>query len=236
MRMNRTTVGLACMMAVLMLAVLGGCGEQAQEMSGDLPDIMDEGGAPVGAAAPDGGEAAEIPDSAETLADVIGSFTMPTSFRMTVEHDGETQTMAMAMSGDQATKMRVEHDTPQGTEVFIMNFDGGEMISYNATEKSGFRFPIGEAEAGDAPQPWEDYDAAARVVGSEEIDGVDCWIVEIGEEAGTAWIGKRDGLMRKVEDGESVTTFTISDLNAVPDSVFEVPGDVEIGEMPMGAG
>ena len=97
MRTNRTTMGLACLIAVLALTVLGGCGEQEQEISGDLPEMMDEAGAPVGEEMP--GESAEIPDSAETLADVMASFTMPSSFRMTVEHNGETQNMAMAMNG-----------------------------------------------------------------------------------------------------------------------------------------
>ena len=97
--------------------------------------------------------------------------------------------------------------------------------------------PVGEEEAADAPMPYEDYDEEAKVTGSEEINGVDCWVVETAEmgaegETATVWIGKKDGLMRQVEHGEDVTTFTISDVNAVDASVFEVPDDVTIEEMP----
>lgn len=227
MRIDSTRLGWACVvMAVLVLGALGGCGEQAPDMEPVMIDDIDDPGV---------AEPAEIPEDAETMADVLGSFTMPTSFRMTVEEDGMSQSMALKMDGDQAAKMRIEHESPQGVEVMIMDFEGGQMISYNADTKEGFSVPISEEEAADAPMPWEDYDESFRIVGSEEINGVDCWVVETtDEEDMRAWIGKADGLMRQVQDGDEIVTFVIDDLNAVPDSEFEVPSDVEISDMTMG--
>ncbi len=227
MRIDSTKLGWACVViAVLMLGALGGCGEQTPDVEPVMIDDMDDPGV---------AEPADIPEDAETMADVIGSFTMPTSFRMTV-HDGDmTQSMSMKMDNEQATKMRVEHESPQGVEVMIMDFEGGQMISYNTTTNEGFSVPISEEEAADAPMPWDEYDETFKIVGSEEINGVDCWIVETDEEEDMrAWIGKADGLMRQIQEGEEIITFSIDDVSAVPDSEFEVPGDVEISDMMMG--
>lgn len=232
-------VGLACVAAMLLLVLLAGCGEQAGETDGELPTVTDDMDAvdqPVPDTGADAG-AADIPESAETLADVVDSFTMPSSFRMTVAEGDNTQTMAMKMDGPKAAKMRVENEGPEATEVFIMDFENGEMISYNTGTSEGFRIPISEEEAADAPKPWDEYDETAKVTGSEEINGVDCWVVEMSpegaEDVATVWIGKRDGLMRQVQDGEQVTTFSITEINEVPESTFEVPDEIEISEMPV---
>jgi len=227
-----------CVVVVMMFGVLGGCGEQAQETDVDVP-MVDEPGAGLEPGETTPGEepaTAAIPDSAETLADVVDSFTMPSSFRMTVDEGGETQTMVMMMDGDQAAKMRMEQEGPDASEVMIMDFAGGQMISYNTGTNEGFRLPISEEEAADAPKPYSDYDEAAKVTGSEEIDGVDCWVLEtttMGQDEGLAqvWIGKKDGLMRQAKQGEEIATLTISDINSVPESEFEVPDDIEISDM-----
>ncbi len=239
MRIDSTKLRWAVvLMAALIVGVLGGCGEQAQETDAEAPVVIDEDLGPDGDG-PTDDTTAEIPETAETMADITGSFTMPTSFRMTVEEGEMSQSMAMKMDGEQATKMRIEHDGEQGTEIMVMDFEGGEMVSYNTETMQGFSVPITDEEAADAPMPWDEYDETAEVVGSEEINGVDTWIVETeqpgmdGETSeATVWIGKEDGLMRQVRQGEETVKFTISDVNSVPDDAFEVPGDVEISEMP----
>lgn len=243
--MRRDWMKLVGMLALagLMAGALAGCGEQAQEADTDMPIVVDDEGAGVTdeSASDEGAASAEIPDSAETLADVVGSFTMPTSFRMTVSDGQHSQTMAIMLEGEQATMMRVEQEGAEGSDVMIMDFAGGEMFSFNTGANEGFRMPISAEEAADAPMPYEDYDEDAKITGSEEINGVDCWVVETAEmgsgaETATVWIGKKDGLMRQVKQGEEITTFTISDVNAVDESVFEVPEDVDIEEMPQMGG
>jgi hypothetical protein len=120
----------------------------------------------------------------------------------------------------------------------VMDFDAGEMVSYNTETMEGFSVPVSDQEAADAPMPWEEYDEDANVTGSETVNGVECWVVETaaGPEGQTAtvWIGKEDGLMRQIKQGEETITFTIEDVNSVPDSEFVVPDDVEVQEMPAG--
>jgi hypothetical protein len=224
------------LMAALLVA-LGGCGEQAEETDSPVM-IEDDPGMEVEAPAEDAPQS-EIPETAETMADITGSFTMPGSFRMTVDQGEMTQSMAMKMDDEQASKMRIEHESEQGTEVMVMDFEGGKMVSYNVQTKKGFSVPITDEEAADAPMPYEDYDENAKVTGSEEINGVDTWVVETeqpgpdGETSvATVWIGKEDGLMRQIKQGDETVTFTITDVNDVPDDAFEVPEDVEISEMP----
>ncbi len=239
MRINSTNLRCtSVLVAALIIGVLGGCGEQAQDVDEEMPVITDDLEPDNGDAAPDGTASQDVPDDAETMADVVGSFTMPTSFRMTVEDEqGTAQTMAMKMDGEQATKMRVEHEAPEGAQVMIMDFEGGQMVSYDPSANEGFSMPVSDEEAADAPMPWDDYEETAEIVGSEEINGVDTWIVETGPEGpegetATVWIGKDDGLIRQVRQGEETLTFTISDVNSVPDDAFEVPDDVEISDMP----
>jgi len=243
MRSDSKKLGWAfVLMAALLVAVLGGCGEQAQEQqdeTGEAAVIIEDDAGMENGAATDESTPAEIPENAETMADIAGSFTMPSSFRMTVEQGDMSQTMAMKMDGEQASKMRIEHQGQQGTEVMVMDFEGGQMVSYNTDTKKGFSVPISDEEAEQAPMPYEDYDESAKVTGSEEINGVDCWVVETeqpgpdGETStATVWIGKKDGLMRQMKQGDETVTFTISDVNDVPDDAFNVPDDVEISEMP----
>jgi hypothetical protein len=225
-------------MAALMIGVLAGCGEQTEQVE-ETPVVVDDIEAEVGAEGDEATTDTEIPEDAETMEDVVGSFTMPTSFRMTIEQNGNMQSMAMKMDGEQATKMRIEQDTPQGTEVMVMDFDGGEMVSYNSETKEGFSVPVSEQEAADAPMPWDEYDQDAKVTGSETINGVECWVVETDaagpeEESATVWIGKEDGLMRQIKQGEETVNFTIEDVNSVPESEFVVPDDIEVTEMPAG--
>ncbi len=237
MRRYQLVLGCVTVATLLVMGLMGGCGEKPQEtdmieppMSVDQPP---DGGPPAGADTP----AADIPAGAETLSDVLGSFQMPTSFVMTVtESSGEAAEepgarIAMKMDGEQAAKMRMEEEG--GAEVLILDMEASTMYSYNTSTNEGFKMPLAEEEAQDAPAPWGDYDPEAKVVGSEEMDGVDCWVVEVtGDDGpGKMWIGKRDGLMRKAEGPDGSAVFSYTDIDAVADSEFEVPEGIELADM-----
>lgn len=233
MRVNSTKFQRACViMAALAFVVLSGCAKQAQDVDMSMSDD----------AGPES-STTEIPENAETLADVIDSFSMPSSFRITMEEGDNQQVMAMMMDGEQATKMRVENTTAEGTEIMIMDFEAGQMLSYNTGTNEGFSMPVTSEQTGTPPAPWEDYDESTAVTGSETINGVDTWVVEMEQPDAsgetitvTAWIGKEDGLTRQVKQGEKIVTMNISDVNSVPESDFKVPSDVEMTEMPMMGG
>ncbi len=240
--MGRYQLVSSCVVIVALFAaaLMGGCGEkpQAREAGEVMPT---PGPTESGEAPPAEGEAAaaDIPESAEKLGDVMGSFTMPSSFVMTVKESeaeaaGEAgQTMTFKMDGARAARMRMQEESAEGTEVMILDFENGVMLSYNTGSGHGFKFPIGEEEVEEVPAPWEDYDPEHKVLGGETIDGVDCWIVEVtsDEGPGKMWIGKQDGLMRKAEAPDGMAVFTITEVDSVPDSAFEVPEGIELSDM-----
>jgi len=238
MRTGWVVLGCLAVVALMLMGTLAGCGEKPQ--TSDIVEVPtpetapgvtpDEGGA--------GAPAADIPESAETLADVLGTFQIPSSFVMTVTTEGEEEaqrsgTMTVKMAGPQMARMRMEEEGDEGSEVMIMDFENKVMTSYNTTTNEGFQFPISDEEAADAPDPTEGYNPEFRVLGSETIDGVDCWIVEVtGEQGeGKMWIGKADGLMRKAEEAGGTQTMSYTDINEVPDSAFEVPAGVTLTDM-----
>lgn len=236
MRTGWVVPGCLAIVALLVMGVLGGCGEKPQTtdvvevpMPDDVPGVS-----------PEDAGAADIPESAETMAEVLGTFQIPSSFVMTVtttsgegEETSQSGTMTVKMDGPRMATMRMEEVGEEGSEVMIMDFAGKVMTSYNTATNEGFQFPISDEEAADAPDPTEGYNPEFKILGSETIDGVDCWIVEVtGDQGeGKMWIGKRDGLMRKAEAPEGTQTMAYSDINEVPDSAFEVPAGVELTDM-----
>lgn len=236
MRRNHVVLGLLVLVSLVVCAAFIGCPgpEEPEE-----PAVTSE---PIEVRTEEqqeaSGEGAETADGAEELGDVLEGFEMPSSFVMTMkeaEAEGPGRKMAMKMDGEKASKVRIEQETASGTEVTIMDLEDEVMYSYDTASNEGMKLPMQAGAAQDAPvEPWEGYEAGYKIVGSETMDGVDCWIVEITEEgkAGTVWIGKQDGLMRRVESPGETMTMTITDVNSVPDSEFEVPEDIEIGEMP----
>ncbi len=238
MRIGSVTLGCLAVVALLLIGVMAGCGEKPDtgEVSIPTPEtapgtVPDEGSAQA--------PAADIPESAETMADVLETFQIPSSFVMTVttqaegEEPEQSGTMTVMMDGPQMAKMRMEEEGEEGSEVMIMDFEGNVMISYNTATKEGFQFPLNEDEAENVPDVTEGYNPDYRILGSETVDGVDCWIVEVtGEEGeGKMWIGKADGLMRKAEAPEGTQIMSYTDINEVSESVFDVPEDIELADM-----
>lgn len=229
MRRNHVVAGTLVLFGLVVCVALIGCpgSEQPEEqaVTTEPVEVRTE-------------EQPEPADGAEELGDVLDAFEMPSSFVMTMKEadaEGPGRKMAMKMDGEKATKVRIEQETASGTEVMIMDLEDEVIYSYDTASNEGMKLPMQAGAAQDAPvEPWEQYEAGYKIVGSETMDGVDCWIVEITQEGetGRAWIGKQDGLMRRVEAPGETMTITIADVNSVPDSEFEVPAGIEISEMP----
>ena len=76
------------------------------------------------------------------------------------------------------------------------------------------------------------------IVGSEVVDGKDCWVVEASAEGVSTkyWIWKEKGFPVKVEvdtaEGKTTMEYKNIDFGNIPDSEFELPAGVQIMEMP----
>jgi hypothetical protein len=74
------------------------------------------------------------------------------------------------------------------------------------------------------------FDGQSPVVGTDEVNGMKCVRVDVKDrdgKPGTIWISIQYGLVCKYETRGSVT-FTYDQLNAVPDSEFELPAGAKV--------
>ena len=66
-------------------------------------------------------------------------------------------------------------------------------------------------------------------VTNDTVDGLACWKVATAE--GAAWMDKNYGLPRQMESGGKVTKLKYEAINAVPDSVFQLPAGTKVQDM-----
>ncbi|MEA3401337.1 MAG: hypothetical protein U9R79_08885 [Armatimonadota bacterium] len=233
MRAAKTVLVLA--VALVGTAAMMGCPKKAPEaeeegiMPGELPG---EAGAPEGEPGAAAGEA-------KTMADIVGHW--PSSFVMDVyteDASGEkhTATMTMMMGEGGVSKIKIEPTDEPG--VMVMDNEEKVMYSWDPDQGRGVRValtePDAEAEAQAPANPYDDVDPDAPIIGSETVDGVECWTVETsaGEgETEKVWIAKDDGLYRKMQSGDTTFTYEYSQVGEVPASTFEVPEDVEFMDL-----
>lgn len=244
---HRALARWVCVSVSATLLVLSGCGEPPQRSRPDTHGTLDRSGASADGGTADSGDLAsegqpaQVPDriapaetepapgDVRTVADLKSTFTMPSSFRMEVLEQGTVRKVAMQTDGRLITRLCAEtHSEEMGHWITIANFDEKEMVSWQPETGRGTRQRL---TSSDNTSPWDGYPLSAPVVGSDTIDGVECWRLDLSEQAGgVMWIGKEDGLMRREEAGGEITRFVVSDINSVPDSVFDVPDGLELQE------
>jgi hypothetical protein len=85
----------------------------------------------------------------------------------------------------------------------------------------------------EAANPYEDVDLATEIAGEDVVDGVECWVTETTKDDTQVrtWWGKDDGLMRRVESGDTVSLFEYEQIGSVPESEFELPEGMTVKEM-----
>ncbi|MGD9494806.1 MAG: hypothetical protein AB7Y46_00720 [Armatimonadota bacterium] len=219
--------------AFVTLALIGGCARQAEEpqvvqpppnVAAQSPDLEEPQ-----AAAPSGGE--------HTLGQVMATIKRPTSFVMIVVRSEGTDApppgarITMRMDGDKLAQMRTEDEN--GQRVMIVDLIEDVVYIYDTSTNQGLRLPSDEQRPTEAPDPYEAYKPELRILGSEEIERIDCWVVETasGQSEGKMWVGKQDGLMRQIQSPELTAVYRYTQINSVPDSAFEVPPGITMSEM-----
>jgi len=146
----------------------------------------------------------------------------------------EPYTMKEWVKGD---KLKMEM-TIEGTTT-IMIFNGQDMYMYYPDENYAMKMTFGEddtySSALDETESMGDYDPI--LVGSEMVDGKDCYVFEYSAEgAGTKmWLWKQYGLPVKMTmtDSSGTTTMLYKNysFNNIADSEFELPAGVEVIDM-----
>jgi len=230
--MSKTTQTVAVVTClVLLTVVLAGCTKAQPPAAG--PGPMPAAGPPVPQAAAPAGEAGVEPG---TLAEAVAVREGLQSYEMTIAIPDEKEiTQLVKLENGELVGVKV---IVAGDEWMLMDKAEGVIYAYSPELETVMKMAMegGEDEGTEMPTiDVDSFDADAAIVGSETIDGVDCWVVDtiVKEEGNEAkvWVGKQDGLLRQAEAEDKVIKFTYDKINAVPDSEFELPEGIEILDM-----
>jgi len=170
----------------------------------------------------------------DKLGKLLGSVHPPSSYEMKIippaGRDAQTVTTIMKMAGRKPLKMKVVHDEGWA----ITDLEAKVMYIYSNDQDMVMKMPLGQGEEGNVPDSNENVDLEATIAGSGNVDGVDCWLIstQVTGHSTKVWVGKKDGLPRKVEAPEGVTKVEYSRINQIPDSEFALPAGVKVMEMP----
>lgn len=158
-----------------------------------------------------------------------------TSYQMTFRTSaGQTMTQFLQLAEGKPVKTKTF--TPRGW--VIMHMADKVMYMGSSARPAVMKMAIDEQQSQKQQGPQapdvESYDKQAPVVSKETIDGVTCYRFDVTEEdgsKGSVWIGDQYALIRKAERGGETINFSYDQINAVPDSEFEVPKDAKIMDM-----
>lgn len=123
------------------------------------------------------------------------------------------------------------------TVVIIFNPEEKVMYMYYPAQKMATKSALDSNMVPDSPlgEASNILDYSPNIVGTETIDGKDCAVVAYempGEGNVKMWIWKDKGFPLKMEMTANGSTTTIEygniDFSDIPDSVFELPDDVQI--------
>ena len=178
------------------------------------------------------------PTTAESLSDILAKAGGVTGLQCDVVYTTSEGTETVKMYWEEG-KMRMETTVEGESVIMIFREDTEELImiypAQNAAYVMSFTAPEDETPVEESEGIPTD---TAEVIGTEVVDGKLCTVVQYTEGVSTvkAWIWTQYGIPLKVQvttDGEVTTTeFKNVVVGDVPNSLFEVPPEVEIITMP----
>jgi len=225
MRKTVQTVGLAVIM-LLVVVLLAGCPKAPP---------AGEGVGPPPARATTGPPAGQAVSEPGTLAEALKVRAALTSYEVTMTiPEGETVTQVVKLEAGEPVRMKIEQE--EGW--VIMDIAEKVMYMYSPEADGVLKMPmdVGEgAEEMPVVGP-ENFETDVPILGSDTLDGVECWVVETllleeKDEASKVWIDKEYGLLRQAQQGEEIVKFEYDKINEEPYSAFELPEGVEVMDM-----
>lgn len=161
------------------------------------------------------------------------------SFDSTITVGEQTVIAHHAVKGK---KMRQEMSAAGAETVLLIDGTAGTAYMLMPDEKMAIKMDFSQAtEQVDDPGEWVDsLPPSTRQIGTETIDGKEAAVYEVteGSNKGKFWLWTERGLPLKIEaeapEGQVSVQFTNYQFGSVPDSLFELPPDTEVMEMPAG--
>lgn len=222
MRKNKIISGLVAVLAIaVLLAGCGGGGNQSNETTSSGTT----------ASTATSTTQATSGDSLSALLTKAQSVSAVKYTQVITPSGGTPMTQVVSVKKN---KMRMEMSFQGVSSIGLVDLDTQTMYVYMPAQNMAMKVTMDQASK---PATQEVSSIAAnspKKVGSETIDGIACDVYEYNFENGTAkmWISKDHGLPVRVENTvEGIeTTFEYKnyDFSDIPDSMFELPGGVQI--------
>lgn len=225
------------LMSMVVFTLFYGCSKPSPAAPADLPPVAE---APTTPAEP---PAAEVTDK-DGILKLLGE--SPDVMKKGISYDyvmmvGEQQTMTSKFSY-KGENIRMEGLDPSNPSLMITK--GKELFIINPQEKTGFKMSTeleGDANPTGDVKPEESMDKdSLNVVGKEDVNGEPCYVVLTKNVADDSemklWLHQKYGIMMKMESQSSEGKVLIEVKNLkvgdIPDSLFEIPSDIKMMEMP----
>lgn len=209
------------LVGILIIALLAvGCGKKQEEATSNQP-------MPPLTPAPVAGE------GANALGDLLKKQSDLTSYVMLMDSGKMKSNYSVKLANGKPVAMKMQTSK---TDWVIIRMDKKMQYIYNPAMKSVMAMPMTGVgpQSGLAKAP--DADALKALAGmktsSEMVDGVDTLKVSNADGSKVYWVEKEHGLPVQVKDGAQTLKFKYEQINAVPDSEFEVPTGTKIQQMP----
>jgi len=165
------------------------------------------------------------------LSDVRDDLDLPASFEASLSGSWGDYDLpdrfAMQLEGGRPVRYRAEH----GPFVTLIDVSGREMLVFAPEEGEALRTDVGDALEDMALLTLGAKGSDARIVGRETVDDAECWIVHPSDGSTRFWIGREDGLVRRVEGDLGSLSLAYTRVNAVPAEEFELPEGTTVREM-----
>lgn len=225
MKLNNLTL---LALFVLILTVALGCGAAPAEKSVD-----DSGSEPVPEST-DGEAAADADDRGgigQQLAALLDGVKPPRSYEMNSVPPAGQPPMSMIVKMGEKNPVKIKSVHEDGW--MLVDLEKGGTYAYEPSENIIINMPTGTGAEAQSLNPSDLVHPDTKVLGTERVDGVKCWVVEskVGPMESKVWIGTRDGLPRQFETDEGLTKFVYTRVNEVPDSEFDLPDGIQVMDM-----
>lgn len=158
------------------------------------------------------------------------------SYVQVMDMGGRQIKQAMKFANGQPVAMKME--MPGGGWMLVL-MDEKVQYTYDPNSKTAMKMSFGgnQPEQGKAPEGLKVpklEDMKAPNVSSDTVDGVECWKIvspSLGGDNSAVWMDKEYGLVRQMQTGETITKIQYEQINAVPDSEFQLPPGTKVHDM-----
>lgn len=159
------------------------------------------------------------------------------SYVQVMDMGGRQAKHAMKLENGKPVAMKMQM-APGGGWILVL-MDEKVQYTYDPNSKTAMKMSMGDSqpEQGKAPAGLKVpklEDMKTPTMSSDTVDGVDCWKIvspSLGGDNSAVWMDKEYGLARQMQTGQTITKIQYEQINAVPDSEFQLPPGTKVQDM-----